>query len=310
MKSMYQLRRRSHAGFAGPPKSHRSLIAPERPTMKDGFKLQNVLPEPTNYSRGSTPPTDAWFDPAFMQLYEAFRENLFLSEKVRSKRQRTVIPCRRGLMKIFGIALFALVLQAGAQQPQPGDNSRYRRQPPNRNTAFQGDGRCAGPDRNSPLYTTRSNADGRFFLPNVAPGTYRLAATRAGYVRTEYEQRFPGGPSLDSSSLRTAARRYPVVADRRRCRFRARHRQGQPVGIADVVAMKPVYNDGQTTMVPVLTDRTDDLGEYHLSGFRRAVITSSRSSGIRRVASRTTSVRRAATTALPSIRNAGRHEPC
>jgi hypothetical protein len=40
--------------------------------------------------------------------------------------------------------------------------------------------------------------------------------------------------------------------------------KGQPVGIADVVAMKPVYNEGQTVMVPVLTDQTNDLGEFHL----------------------------------------------
>jgi hypothetical protein len=40
--------------------------------------------------------------------------------------------------------------------------------------------------------------------------------------------------------------------------------KGQPVGIANVIAMKPVYNDGQTTMVPVLTEITNDLGEYRL----------------------------------------------
>jgi hypothetical protein len=116
-----------------------------------------------------------------------------------------------------------------------------------------------------PLYSTRSTADGRFFIPNVAPGKYRVAAARPGYIRMEYGQKVPGSPALDVTvaagqrvgDIRLSLIAGGVVSGRITDK-------GQPVGIADVVAMKPVYNDGQTTMVPVLTDRTNDLGEYRI----------------------------------------------
>jgi hypothetical protein len=84
-------------------------------------------------------------------------------------------------------------------------------------------------------------------------------------VRTEYGQKLPGSPALDVTiaagqrlnDIRLTLIAGGVVSGRVTDR-------GQPVGIADVVAMKPVYNDGQTTMVPVLTDRTNDLGEYRI----------------------------------------------
>jgi hypothetical protein len=40
--------------------------------------------------------------------------------------------------------------------------------------------------------------------------------------------------------------------------------KGQPVGIADVVVLKPIYIEGQLALQPILADRTDDNGEYHL----------------------------------------------
>src|SRR5688572_30053488 len=158
-------------------------------------------------------------------------------------------------MKKIGIALFALVLQAGAQQPNPGTIQGIVAAAEGGTPLSNATVDLMGPSGNSPLYSTRSNADGRFLLPNVAPGTYRLSAMRPGYVRTEFEQRIPGGPSSNLviaagqriADIRLALIRGSVVSGRVTDK-------GQPVGIADIVAMKPVYIDGQFTMVTVLND--------------------------------------------------------
>src|SRR5262245_14242368 len=41
---------------------------------------------------------------------------------------------------------------------------------------------------------TTTEADGRFYFPNLAPGTYRLYARRDGYWPAEYGQRWVDGP--------------------------------------------------------------------------------------------------------------------
>ena len=49
------------------------------------------------------------------------------------------------------------------------------------------------PARPTPSRSTVTNAQGKFILTNVAPGTYRLTFSANGYVRQEYGQRaFPG----------------------------------------------------------------------------------------------------------------------
>jgi len=168
-------------------------------------------------------------------------------------------------LKIVAVVLFGIILQAAGQQPNTGIIqgivvSAETGMPLSKATVD-----LLSATGSATVSTTRTNADGRFFIADVAPGKYRLAASRVGYVKTEYEQRLPGGPSLDVvmgpgqrlADIRLALIAGGVVSGRVTDK-------GQPVGIADVVAMKPVYNDGQTTMVPVLTDRTNDLGEYRI----------------------------------------------
>ena len=182
-------------------------------------------------------------------------------------------------MKIFGIALFALVLQAGAQQPNLG---QFKVSSPaaKRNAALaKATVDLLGPIWNSPLYTTRSNADGRFLLPNVAPGPIGFRPCGPNTLGRNTNSVFLGGPLelVVAPGQRLADIRLALI---RECRFRARHRQGPTGGIADIVAMKPVYDDGQLTMVPVLTDRTTTSANT-IFWFRRAVITSWRRLGYR-----------------------------
>jgi hypothetical protein len=53
--------------------------------------------------------------------------------------------------------------------------------------------RDGSPDAPSVATTTE---DGRFSFANLAPGQYRMTATRGGYVPGEYGQRKPGGAGL------------------------------------------------------------------------------------------------------------------
>jgi hypothetical protein len=115
------------------------------------------------------------------------------------------------------------------------------------------------------MANTQTDRDGKFYLPNVAAGPYRIVVTHAGHVNAEYGQRFPGGasatlvlaPGQRAMDLRIAMTRAGVISGHITDK-------GQPIGQADAFAMRAVYTEGQLSLTPVLSIRTDDLGEYHL----------------------------------------------
>jgi hypothetical protein len=59
------------------------------------FKLQNVLPGTYKLFAWEFAPTDAWLDPAFMQLYEAFGKSVSFRDGDKQETTATVIPLRR-----------------------------------------------------------------------------------------------------------------------------------------------------------------------------------------------------------------------
>jgi 5-hydroxyisourate hydrolase-like protein (transthyretin family) len=115
------------------------------------------------------------------------------------------------------------------------------------------------------IANTQTDRDGKFYLPNVTPGAYRVVVTHAGHVNAEYGQRYPGGtpsmlvlaPGQRAMDLRIAMTRAGVISGHITDK-------GQPIGQADAFAMRAVYTEGQLSLTPVLSIRTDDLGEYHL----------------------------------------------
>ena len=115
------------------------------------------------------------------------------------------------------------------------------------------------------LASTITDGEGRFYLTNIKPSSYRMVAMRSGYASTEYGQRRPGGPS---QNLSVAAGQR--ITDVRLSMIQAGAISGHvfdngvPVGIADVVAIKVTYIEGQPSFNLVLTSRTNDLGEYHI----------------------------------------------
>jgi len=114
------------------------------------------------------------------------------------------------------------------------------------------------------LAQTRTAADGRFFLNSLPSGQFRLIATRDGYVKSEYGQR-PNGPLASFtltagesiSNIRIVMTKGSVISGRVTDK-------GKPVGIADVVALKESYVDGQLAFTEILSAKTDDLGDYHI----------------------------------------------
>src|SRR5688572_24733220 len=168
-------------------------------------------------------------------------------------------------MKTVAIVLFGLLMQAAAQQPPTGSIQGIVVSTETGTPLSKATVDLLSPAGNTSVYTTRANADGRFFLPNIAPGKYRLVATRAGYVKAEFEQRLPGGPSLDViigpgqrvTDIRLSMTQGGVISGRVTDK-------GQPVGIADVVAMKTTYANGNFVFQEVLSAKTNDLGEYSI----------------------------------------------
>ena len=115
------------------------------------------------------------------------------------------------------------------------------------------------------LDSITTGVDGVFTFPAARPGQYRLSAMRPGYVKTEYGQRQASGPSLLLSltpgqrvvDLRLIMTPGSVISGRVT-------EKGQPVGIADVFAIRVAYYEGQVFPTPVLSTKTNDLGEYRI----------------------------------------------
>lgn len=118
----------------------------------------------------------------------------------------------------------------------------------------------------SATYIASTNAEGKFALMDVVPGEYRLAATRMGYVRSEYGQRGPNSKGLilhvaagqEQKDLRIAltetAAAYGRVYDK----------SGSPLPNVQVQALKFIYRNGRRVFSTVKAVVTNDLGEYRL----------------------------------------------
>lgn len=113
-----------------------------------------------------------------------------------------------------------------------------------------------------------SDASGRFALKGLDPGSYKLTASRAGYVTSEYGQRKAGDPGA-TLTLRPGQemkdlffRLIPagVVAGR------ILDEDGEPLPSVNVSASREVYSDGKRSLSTVATVETNDLGEYRLFG--------------------------------------------
>ena len=113
----------------------------------------------------------------------------------------------------------------------------------------------------------KSDSNGRFIFENVAPGEYRLIATYEGdFVPAEYGQRSPTGEGIPfeiaagqkMTGIQLAMTPTGAISGR------VYDRDGEPLGKAQVLALRPVYKNGRRTMTIVQSVESDDRGEYRL----------------------------------------------
>ena len=113
----------------------------------------------------------------------------------------------------------------------------------------------------------QTTADGTFRIDDVAPGQYRLYATRSnGYVPAEYGQRSPTGtgvpftvsPGASMTSISLVMTPTATISGR------VLEEGGEPSGYAHVQALKAVYRNGQRTLTVVQLVQADDNGAYRL----------------------------------------------
>src|SRR5688572_8330900 len=120
---------------------------------------------------------------------------------------------------------------------------------------------------NSPnSQSVTADEGGKFTFRDLAPGQYRLTVTRDGYVAGEYGQRSPstsGVPIILGAQQQVKDARIALTPSGT-ISGRITNRYGEPVGNANVQALRYTYQDGRRSLTPFQNIRTNDLGEYRL----------------------------------------------
>jgi hypothetical protein len=112
-----------------------------------------------------------------------------------------------------------------------------------------------------------TDGTGRFIFENVTPGEYRLIATYdGGYVPAEYGQRSPTGEGIPFKI--TAGQRMTGIqlsmSPTGAITGRIYDRNGEPLGRAQVLALRTVYKNGRRTLTIVQSIVSDDHGDFRL----------------------------------------------
>src|SRR5262245_24431872 len=155
-----------------------------------------------------------------------------------------------------------IVVQAGSGEPIAG--ARINLHPERSREPFLPEDR---PPAELHEYNATSGRDGKFTLNNVAPGTYRLFATKQnGYVPAEYGQRSATseGIPFEVTAGRNMTGIQLAMTPTGSISGRVYDRDGEPVGQAQVSALRSIYQDGQRRLTIVQSVQTNDRGEYRL----------------------------------------------
>ena len=118
----------------------------------------------------------------------------------------------------------------------------------------------------SQTQVTTTESDGKFYFPNLPPGTYRITARRDGYWPAEYGQRWVDGPGQPITlapgqkmvDVRIVMTKGAVISGR------VTDRSGRPLTGARVRAMKPWIQENQRILRVVTEVVANELGEYRL----------------------------------------------
>jgi hypothetical protein len=118
--------------------------------------------------------------------------------------------------------------------------------------------------------TVIADAQGRFVIKDLDPGSYRLFFAANGYVRQQLGQRgFSGGVGngtpVNVAAGQTVRGVRVALTPAGNVNGRIRDLDGRPIAGVPVQILKPVYNfRGERTMQSVGAATTDDRGEYRV----------------------------------------------
>jgi hypothetical protein len=120
--------------------------------------------------------------------------------------------------------------------------------------------------RLSDSLTVTADDNGRFSFSGIAPGSYRLFATRDGYVRNEFGQRTPSGRGVPVTVAEEQEMKGVVVTltPTGTITGRVLSSEGVPLRNVTIKALKSSFFDGERIMTPAFETNTNDLGEYRL----------------------------------------------
>jgi hypothetical protein len=118
----------------------------------------------------------------------------------------------------------------------------------------------------SETQATTTEPDGKFYFPNLPPGTYRITARRDGYWPAEFGQTWVSGPGQPITlAADQKIRNIEIVMTKGAViSGRITDRVGRPLVGARVRAMKPWIQENQRILRVVQEVVANDLGEYRL----------------------------------------------
>ena len=119
-------------------------------------------------------------------------------------------------------------------------------------------------------YSASTDPSGRYVIPGVEPGRYRLYAQRDGFVRQEYGQKTTersGVPVVlsagqDLKTIDFQLIRSGVISGR------VTNEDGEPAPLVRIQGYRRAYVQGRRQLMPVGMALTNDLGEYRLFGLQ------------------------------------------
>lgn len=189
---------------------------------------------------------------------------------------------------LFGAMLFLSAAQTiQAQAPRPGQIAptpprdasvsasallRGRVLNPEGRPLAQAQVRLQAVDSSQPPHMTITDGDGRFELTDLPAGSYRLTASRTGYLTLEFGQRrpFERGQPIFLDAGETRERADIALPRNGAIEGRVLDENGDPVEGASVRVRQVRFVNGRRRLADAGTavHRTDDLGRYRIYGLR------------------------------------------
>jgi hypothetical protein len=114
-------------------------------------------------------------------------------------------------------------------------------------------------------HTALTDADGRFYIDNIAPGRYRLFAERTGYLEVDKRRPHSDGRLLTlraRQELKDVLIRLQAAAV---VEGRVTDEDGDPLSEAQVAVLRQTFASGRRHWEQAGGERTNDLGEYRIA---------------------------------------------